>query len=64
MLQVDQRMAYSASPITTGSTISSMIINTTAAETPDTAILPSLSQDNITQPSTSPVGMVFHSNLN
>jgi hypothetical protein len=28
-----------------------MIINTTAAATPGIAILPSLSQDNITQPS-------------
>lgn len=63
-LIMDQPMAYSASPITTGSTISSMIINTTAAATPGIAILPSLSQDNITQPSTNTVGMVFQSNLN
>jgi hypothetical protein len=61
-LIMDQPMAYSASPITTGSTISSMIINTTAAATPGIAILPSLSQGNITQPSTST--MVFQSNLN
>ena len=57
---MDQPTAYSASPITTGSTISSMVINTTAAATPGTAILPSLSQDNITQPSTSTAGMVFN----
>ena len=63
-LIMHQPMAYSASPITTGSTISSMMINTTDAATPGTAILPSLSQDNITQPSTSTVGMVFQSNLN
>ena len=35
-----------------------------AAATPDTAILPSLSQYNITRPSTSTAGMVFQSNLN
>ena len=63
-LIMDQPMAYSASLITTGSTISYMIINTTAAATLGTAILPSLSQDNITQPSTSTAGMVFQSNLN
>jgi hypothetical protein len=37
-----------------------MVINTTAAATPGTAILPSLSQDNITQLSTSTAGMVFN----
>ena len=63
-LIMDQAMAYSVSPITTGSTISSMIINTTAAATPGTAILPILLQDNITQPSTSTAGMVFQSSLN
>ena len=63
-LIMDQPTAYSASPITTGSTMLSMIINTTAAATPGIAILPSLSQDNITQPSTSTAGMVFQSNLN
>ena len=50
-LIMDQPMAYSASPIATGSTISSMIINTIAAATHGTAILPSTA------------GMVFQSNL-